>query len=178
MRRLATLAVTVGCLFVAAGTAIADTLFYEFIRAESELVVTGGFAGVNDIYAIEGALGLDIDPTADTASFRSVDAVLRGTGSFDGSSLNDVLNMELLTGTFVNATTMQFAGRDPQDLEVLLEVGLGDDTLQLVGGNVLECCDRFGYELSATAIVVPEPSTIILALVALGVVGGWRKWGG
>ena len=41
-------------MFVAAGTAIADTLFYEFIRAESELVVTGGFAGVNDIYAIEG----------------------------------------------------------------------------------------------------------------------------
>ena len=24
---------------------------------------------------------------------------------------------------------------------------------------------------------VPEPSTLLLALVALGVVGGWRKWG-
>jgi hypothetical protein len=25
---------------------------------------------------------------------------------------------------------------------------------------------------------VPEPSTLLLALVALGVVSGWRKWGG
>ena len=25
---------------------------------------------------------------------------------------------------------------------------------------------------------VPEPSTLLLCLVALGVVGGWRKWGG
>ena len=25
---------------------------------------------------------------------------------------------------------------------------------------------------------IPEPSTLLLALVALGVVGGWRKWGG
>ncbi len=27
-------------------------------------------------------------------------------------------------------------------------------------------------------IPIPEPSTLLLALVALGVVGGWRKWGG
>ena len=26
--------------------------------------------------------------------------------------------------------------------------------------------------------VIPEPSTLLLALVALGVVGGWRKWAG
>ena len=25
---------------------------------------------------------------------------------------------------------------------------------------------------------IPEPSTILLVLIALGVVGGWRKWGG
>jgi hypothetical protein len=25
---------------------------------------------------------------------------------------------------------------------------------------------------------VPEPSTLLLALVTLGVIGGWRKWGG
>jgi hypothetical protein len=29
------------------------------------------------------------------------------------------------------------------------------------------------YTLTA---VVPEPSTLLLALVALGVIGGWRKW--
>jgi hypothetical protein len=26
------------------------------------------------------------------------------------------------------------------------------------------------------AVAVPEPSTLLLALVTLGVVGGWRKW--
>jgi hypothetical protein len=25
---------------------------------------------------------------------------------------------------------------------------------------------------------IPEPSTLLLYLVALGVVGGWRKWDG
>jgi hypothetical protein len=25
---------------------------------------------------------------------------------------------------------------------------------------------------------VPEPSTLLLCIIALGVVGGWRKWGG
>ena len=25
---------------------------------------------------------------------------------------------------------------------------------------------------------IPEPATLLLVLVALGVVGGWRKWGG
>ena len=28
------------------------------------------------------------------------------------------------------------------------------------------------------AAAVPEPSTLLLALIAMGVVGGWRKWGG
>ena len=27
-------------------------------------------------------------------------------------------------------------------------------------------------------IFIPEPSTLLLVLLALGVVGGWRKWGG
>jgi hypothetical protein len=25
---------------------------------------------------------------------------------------------------------------------------------------------------------VPEPSTLLLCIIALAVVGGWRKWGG
>jgi hypothetical protein len=158
------LALAAGCLSVTAvaDTAIADTLSYEFLGAESELVVTGGFAGVNESYAVEGSFDLDIDPAADTASFSSVDTVLHGRGSFNGSSLNDVLNMELLTGTVVNATTIQFTGRESQDLEVSLEAVLGDDSLQLTGGNVLECCDRFSYELIAAAVVVPQPPIIIL----------------
>jgi hypothetical protein len=28
------------------------------------------------------------------------------------------------------------------------------------------------------AAAIPEPSTLLLALIALCVVGGWRKWGG
>jgi hypothetical protein len=32
----------------------------------------------------------------------------------------------------------------------------------LTGGNVLECCDRFSYELIAAAVVVPQPPIIIL----------------
>ena len=28
------------------------------------------------------------------------------------------------------------------------------------------------------AAAVPEPSTLLLCIVALGVIGGWRKWSG
>ena len=32
--------------------------------------------------------------------------------------------------------------------------------------------------VGGSAQEIPEPSTLLLAIVALGVVGGWRKWGG
>jgi hypothetical protein len=38
--------------------------------------------------------------------------------------------------------------------------------------------DPFVAAVVGGAQSVPEPSTLLLALVALGVVGGWRKWGG
>jgi hypothetical protein len=38
--------------------------------------------------------------------------------------------------------------------------------------------DPFVAAVVGGAQSVPEPSTLLLGLVALGVVGGWRKWGG
>ena len=39
--------------------------------------------------------------------------------------------------------------------------------------------DATGFDIeNASSSAVPEPSTLLLALLALGVVGGWGKWGG
>ena len=38
--------------------------------------------------------------------------------------------------------------------------------------------DPFVAAVVGGAQSIPEPSTLLLALLALGVVGGWRKWGG
>jgi hypothetical protein len=38
--------------------------------------------------------------------------------------------------------------------------------------------DPFVSAVVGSVQQIPEPSTLLLALIALGVVGGWRKWGG
>jgi hypothetical protein len=38
--------------------------------------------------------------------------------------------------------------------------------------------DPFVTAVVGDAQQIPEPSALLLCLIALGVVGGWRKWGG
>jgi hypothetical protein len=42
--------------------------------------------------------------------------------------------------------------------------------------NGLDVVPFVAGELAGSTQQIPEPSTLLLALVALGVVGGWRKW--
>ena len=48
------------------------------------------------------------------------------------------------------------------------------DAFNAAAGGLLAAWDaESGHHV---AFVIPEPSTLLLALIALGVVGGWRKW--
>jgi hypothetical protein len=61
-------------------------------------------------------------------------------------------------------------GDDYADGQVYHRLGGSDQTWQ--GGNL-------AYDANfRTYVTVPEPSTLLLCIVAVGVVGGWRKWGG
>lgn len=155
-------------LVVLVASASADTTFYEFVPDESEFVLMGGFAGLDESYTVEGSLGLDVDFDANVASFVDVNATLMNvSGILHGASLDSLLNMTRAAGTVVDATTFTFTSVDDQGFTVSLDVSLMPMSLALVGANVLECCDRFSYQIDAVA--VPEPATILLCM---GVVTG------
>jgi hypothetical protein len=133
-----------------------------------------------------------------TSLFR----LLKGIGELDG-----VTEMDLSGIDFVNITDLEplyvmddltdlwlvdTKNLDATDLDVLLDnletienldtegilyVTQADfDAFNAAGGGLLTVWDaELGHHV---AFVIPEPSTLLLALVALGVVGGWRKWGG
>jgi hypothetical protein len=69
-----------------------------------------------------------------------------------------------------------FKNRLPQSLEQLHaandQVRIIEVDFAALVHEILE--DRLSFGFSH----VPEPSTLLLCLIALGVVGGWRKWGG
>ena len=50
---------------------------------------------------------------------------------------------------------------------------LGEYHLEQLESAVAFNC---GGIIIGTLIAVPEPSTLLLCIIALGVVGGWRKW--
>jgi hypothetical protein len=141
-------------------------MFYEFAPGESGFILTGGIAGINETYAVEGSLGVDVDFAANVASFVDVDASLMNvSGILHGASLDSLFNMTGAVGTVVDSTTLAFTSVDNQGLAVSLDVDLMPTSLTLVGANVLECCDRFSYQIDA--IAVPEPANIVMCIGAV-----------
>jgi hypothetical protein len=70
------------------------------------------------------------------------------------------------------------------DVDPFVTAVLGGDYIAPADMNGDGSVDGLDVDPFVAAVVgggtqqVPEPSTLLLALVALGVVGGWRKWGG
>ena len=144
----------------------AETTTYTFVAEESQFGLTGGIAGLDEKYVVEGSFELNVDFVANVASFVDVDATLtNASGILHGASLDSLLNMEAAAGTVVDMTTLAFTAVDDQGFAVSIDVGLMPGKLTLVGANVIECCDRFSYQIDAQA--VPEPQTFLLSVSAL-----------
>jgi uncharacterized protein YjbI with pentapeptide repeats len=91
------------------------------------------------------------------------DLWLVDTLNLDATALDALLdNLEIIEGT---------------DTEGIVHMTAADfDAFNTAGGGLLAAWDAEpGHHV---AFVIPEPSTLLICLVALGVVGGWRKWGG
>jgi Leucine-rich repeat (LRR) protein len=89
------------------------------------------------------------------------DLWLVDTENVDASDLDLLLdNLEIIEGT---------------DTEGILHMTHANfDVFNAAGGGLLAAWNAEpGHHV---AFVIPEPSTLLLALAALGVVGGWRKW--
>jgi hypothetical protein len=138
------------------GPANADTSIYVFDPSQSTVTQTGGFAGVHDIYGIEGKFQLTVDFDAGFASFDRVDANLTNPSGFlYTQSLGVLFNMTGLAGTIIDETTIEFEGKttDGTKSDVSLKLSLSDDMARLTG-NVTpppNSADMFFFEIDAVA---------------------------
>ena len=144
---------------------------FTFDADESRLGVTGGFAGINDTYGIEGTLGLAIGydqvfngpgdiSLVPFAQFTDVDAVLTGPpgllggpGWLAGTDLDSHLNLTGLEGTILQSLTgteLVFTGVDGGGQPMSVRASLNNGRLDLKGQNFAGCCDFFNYRLDAT----------------------------
>jgi hypothetical protein len=138
------------------GPANADTSIYVFDPNQSTVVQTGGFAGVNETYGIEGKFQLTVDLDAGIASFDKVDANLtEPSGFLYTQSLGVLFNMTGLAGTVIDDKTIEFEGKtaDGTKSDVRLTLSLSDDSAHLTG-NIApppNSADMFFYDVNAVA---------------------------
>ncbi len=169
----------VGCH---ASMAKAETMIYSFLPDQSEVIVTGGLAGVYETYSVVGQLQLTVDSDAGVASFDYVDATLDGLTPLSTSSLDELFNMSGLNGSVVSETRIDFTGQStsPMPADILLELTFEDDLIQLTGGfdqNQGGGADGFVVTLDATATMVPEPTSLLLLGSGLVVFLAYRRRG-
>jgi hypothetical protein len=135
----------------------ADTSIYVFDPSQSTVTQTGGFAGVHEIYGIEGKFQLTVDFDAGFASFDRVDANLTNPSGFlYTQSLGVLFNMTGLAGTIIDETTIEFEGKtaDGTESDVSLKLSSDDDSVHLTG-NITpppNSADMFFYDVNAVAI--------------------------
>jgi hypothetical protein len=149
---------TIGTGFLAQGNHSIRLVYYE-----------GEHSSTVEVFAAEG------EKAAFDDDFRLIGHQATGLGDFDGLQLVDggVLLGDVNLDGVVNGLDV-----DPF-VDVLLsgpyqsEADMNED--QVVNGLDV---DPFVAAVVGGSQSVPEPSTLLLALVTLGVIGGWRKWGG
>lgn len=126
---------------------------YVFEPVRSTIVQTGGFAGVDWTYAVEGQFCLVVDPNAEIAWFARVDAnavdVNEPVRTLDP---NAVFNLTGLVGEMRN-DGFEFIGQTPDGSTAELTLTFTDDTVHLSGGTTPppNSADFFVFAIDAIA---------------------------
>ena len=131
---------------------------YQFVSDQSNVIQSGGFAGINKTYPIEGQFSISINTDDNTASFEQVDANMVSTdGSLQNDSLAELFNMTNLDGTMTDANTIVFKGKatepQPNPSDILITFVLNDDSVQMTGATTppANSADYFIFSLKASA---------------------------
>jgi hypothetical protein len=135
----------------------ADTSIFVFDPNQSSVTQTGGFAGVNEVYAVTGQFRLSVDSDAGIVSFEIVDTSLSDeTGAVYGQSLNEIFNMTGLTSTVIDDMTIEFEGKvaDGTQSDVNLTLTFSDGLAHLTGNTTPppNTADMFFYDVNAVAV--------------------------
>lgn len=147
---------------------------YRFIPSHSTLQVTGGLAGVDDVFHARGTFGLVTgfeegvscaaigcpDPShIPFARFVDVKSWLHPSGPFpDDGNLDRTLNLSGLDGTFETSAPyrLQFRGKEGQGWPFWLTAVQHGPLLHMFGENDEGCCDFFHYKFNALAYLRPH----------------------
>ena len=154
--RLMVLPLILLTICVICGPANADKSIYVFDPNQSAVIQTGGFAGVNETYGIEGQFRLTVNSDASIASFEKVDANLtEPTGFLYTQSLGVLFNMRALTGKVIDDTTIEFEGKtaDSTESNINLNLSFNDGSIHLTGQITPppNSADMFFYDVNAVA---------------------------
>jgi The GLUG motif len=132
----------------------AQTSLYVFAPDQSQIVQTGGIAGVNWTHAVEGQFQLSIDSEAQTASFDLFDASATANEQ-PGQVLdpNTTFNATGLSGGVIDANTIEFGGSAPDGSDVLIALTFDGDAVHLSGQTLPPAgsADFFLFTLDAVA---------------------------
>jgi len=147
---------------VGSGHPGAGTNTYLFSPSSSSVVRTGGFAGVNETYVIEGQLQLTADFDAETASFDVVDANLidpLGNLSASERDLGELFEMTELVADSVSESGIYFTNYEPglfgYEIELFLffqDISSSRGYVTLFGTHSGPCYDCYRYEINATMV--------------------------
>jgi hypothetical protein len=134
----------------------ANTSIYVFDPNQSTVIQTGGFAGVNETYGIEGRFQLTVDFETGIAAFDMVDAnITEPSGFLYTQSLGELFNMPALAGTVIDDTTIEFEGKtaDGTESDVRLKLSLRDGSAHLTGNTTPpnNTADLFFYDVNSVA---------------------------
>ena len=154
---IAVLLVGLHCAIAAGGT---DT--YVFWPRYCSVAQTGGVAGIDETYGIEGRFELTVDFDAGTASFDVVDANLLDPSPYldgYGTDLEELFDMTELVGTVISSTEIEFDTNNPLpgDNVVHLDVAFGDIyapgvSVYITGGFCEAWPDGFCFEMYTRAV--------------------------
>ncbi len=134
--------------------ASAQTSTYVFLPDQSTITQTGGIAGVNRTYTVEGSFQLSIDPNAAEAVFLRVDA--NATDDSDPRLTldpNEVFALTTLPGMLTVSGAYIFRGRTSDGSSIDITLTFRDDLAHLSGETMPPpgSADFFLFSIEATA---------------------------
>jgi len=135
-------------------TAAVGVSTYVFVSDQSTVVQTGGIAGVQWTYSVEGQFQLSVDPNADIAMFVHVDANATDDSPYRRTlDPNEVFNMTGLVGTVIGDTIIVFSGKAANSSDILIIAILNNDLVYLVGQTFPPAgsADFFIFNMDAVA---------------------------
>lgn len=128
---------------------------YEFVRGQSVVTQTGGLAGVDWTYRIEGQFHVALDCLTGVASFPHVDAVATDESSSPPRELDldETFQMTSLIGRVGADGTLFFSGKSTDESDVAMTLTFRSDSVRLTGTTTPPAgsADFFVFSINATA---------------------------